>query len=953
MEKEEAEQELKGKEAGCENAAEELENDSEWACITSGDLSKLFMTWHFLAEFGEEFVDRRFGLADVVNMLAPVPTLRYLQMAATIHSRLLQEISKVRDSDNTYEGIYKQLTVLPDDDIAVWEITMKGVLYISEQHYSSDASECAARAASLLGRRDYGQLPPRARLTLLSYLCNELSSTSRFRNYLENVMQLIEMHKNEAKKKKAAVAKKGKAPQETEQLSLLDPTRTMKREELAQLKKQQKQATQKEKETEKPGVDSNDHGGKLGNVLRPQLLGYDRKNNAYRLFDGRYVIVANESCTNWYLYPSSDMLKALLDSLTSKHAWETILRKNLAALLPSLSQQLSSETLDLWHNIDIDCKTLPLTNLIVTDDSAATAGETAADGSNKKSGAEEEAKDDDEEAGKKPDIGPMVVNCLRLGECKLKLLGIEEPMELEHFKTLIKQQEQPDATPVTDVAAADTSSASKDNADTPSPADDCKETKKSNSGADNEEEEAALELRREAWRAGVCAATTVGELTRQLRRLIARTAPTAYTASWKNRQKDCREALLACHTPAKLMLLLREYEPECRWIRCCAECYRRDRPRQMITCTRCDQAHHRACLRLDADQQAPPSAVALRRGAVWYCATCHPLVEEEKNEQSHDRCSRCGKQGRFICCESCPRVYHLRCVGLCRYPPGDWFCPDCVNKPRATRSASRRGSVAAALKDDLHASPVTPAAKQRRTSDEDSDDKGKDKPRKGGKKQASSEEDEASSKYSMRSRRRCTSSDSLGGEDSGGKDGEHEKEKQEGEGEKKGGAKDAAASGCTPASGDTAKKGSGDGGEDAGRESGEDVEKLKKEEKEEKEEGSDFEPGGGNAGEEDDGEPDAGEVQESSDSDFTSAGRHTTRNTGRTKAVAKGDKKKKSAPRQATRQRSRRPVAKDDDSSASSSGGNKEPGDSDSDFEGPRTRRKAAVRKPAGKRRRT
>ena len=31
-----------------------------------------------------------------------------------------------------------------------------------------------------------------------------------------------------------------------------------------------------------------------------------------------------------------------------------------------------------------------------------------------------------------------------------------------------------------------------------------------------------------------------------------------------------------------------------------------------------------------------------------------------------------------MCCEGCPRVFHLPCVGLARLPDDDWYCDECT-----------------------------------------------------------------------------------------------------------------------------------------------------------------------------------------------------------------------------------------------------------------------------------
>ena len=38
-----------------------------------------------------------------------------------------------------------------------------------------------------------------------------------------------------------------------------------------------------------------------------------------------------------------------------------------------------------------------------------------------------------------------------------------------------------------------------------------------------------------------------------------------------------------------------------------------------------------------------------------------------------------------MCCESCPKVAHYKCVGLKVAPRGDWWCKDCTAKRAAAQ----------------------------------------------------------------------------------------------------------------------------------------------------------------------------------------------------------------------------------------------------------------------------
>ncbi|CAF1055106.1 unnamed protein product [Rotaria sordida] len=67
-------------------------------------------------------------------------------------------------------------------------------------------------------------------------------------------------------------------------------------------------------------------------------------------------------------------------------------------------------------------------------------------------------------------------------------------------------------------------------------------------------------------------------------------------------------------------------------------------------------------------------------------------LKKTTNEDDHNDlyCFECHDEGDVICCDSCPRVYHPKCLGLTTLPDGDWTCPECkiiqsssnINNPR-------------------------------------------------------------------------------------------------------------------------------------------------------------------------------------------------------------------------------------------------------------------------------
>ena len=55
-----------------------------------------------------------------------------------------------------------------------------------------------------------------------------------------------------------------------------------------------------------------------------------------------------------------------------------------------------------------------------------------------------------------------------------------------------------------------------------------------------------------------------------------------------------------------------------------------------------------------------------------------PAGDAEQDTANDSYCWICHKEGQVICCETCPRVFHLKCIQLETAPTEDWVCPECV-----------------------------------------------------------------------------------------------------------------------------------------------------------------------------------------------------------------------------------------------------------------------------------
>eukprot|EP00698_Gefionella_okellyi_P006235 TRINITY_DN1562_c0_g1_i1.p1 TRINITY_DN1562_c0_g1~~TRINITY_DN1562_c0_g1_i1.p1 ORF type:complete len:1856 (-),score=360.00 TRINITY_DN1562_c0_g1_i1:8-5575(-) len=67
-------------------------------------------------------------------------------------------------------------------------------------------------------------------------------------------------------------------------------------------------------------------------------------------------------------------------------------------------------------------------------------------------------------------------------------------------------------------------------------------------------------------------------------------------------------------------------------------------------------------------------------------ATPIPNSSDDKSAKKHkaneNECWRCRKGGRLICCDNCPKAFHLFCVTpvLNEIPAGDWYCEECIRQ---------------------------------------------------------------------------------------------------------------------------------------------------------------------------------------------------------------------------------------------------------------------------------
>lgn len=56
------------------------------------------------------------------------------------------------------------------------------------------------------------------------------------------------------------------------------------------------------------------------------------------------------------------------------------------------------------------------------------------------------------------------------------------------------------------------------------------------------------------------------------------------------------------------------------------------------------------------------------------------VESESESKQWEDNCAICNKGGDVICCDTCDKVFHLRCLELKEIPEGNWSCLHCYYK---------------------------------------------------------------------------------------------------------------------------------------------------------------------------------------------------------------------------------------------------------------------------------
>ena len=92
----------------------------------------------------------------------------------------------------------------------------------------------------------------------------------------------------------------------------------------------------------------------------------------------------------------------------------------------------------------------------------------------------------------------------------------------------------------------------------------------------------------------------------------------------------------------------------------------------------------------------------------WECPLCRPIQCGPhpgehcgpEDDGWQEFCEECGNGGDLMCCDLCPRVYHAKCLKLTLPPADDWACPHCVKLGPVALKPLRRCIACAETKTD-------------------------------------------------------------------------------------------------------------------------------------------------------------------------------------------------------------------------------------------------------------
>ncbi|RWS29696.1 bromodomain adjacent to zinc finger domain protein 2B-like isoform X6 [Leptotrombidium deliense] len=175
-----------------------------------------------------------------------------------------------------------------------------------------------------------------------------------------------------------------------------------------------------------------------------------------------------------------------------------------------------------------------------------------------------------------------------------------------------------------------------------------------------------------------------------------------------------RDAVRECQTGSQLALLLHFLESCIAWDKSimrasCQFCGSGENEAQLLLCDSCDKGYHTYCFK--------PKMETIPEGN-WYCFEC-------QNKNTIDKvCIVCGKKGKLLNCDTCPKVFHPNCIDppVTKPPKGRWSCNMCNRKPkkpkytRKTPASANNSVEEKPVKEVLNSTPVSAAKETKKSS---------------------------------------------------------------------------------------------------------------------------------------------------------------------------------------------------------------------------------------------